>query len=111
MHLLRANANLDATAKELAEEEIKRLSHITKQTLTPHRGRKLPVVTKPTIVDDVCSMFHPQLVPAGIELRSNYVPRRSHCPCQRAAPGIQQPDQQWNRRHRAKRPNRDHGRE
>jgi len=77
MHLLRANANLDATAKELvelAEEEIKRLSHITKQTLAPHRESKLPIVTKlAAILDDVCSMFHPQLVTAGIELRRNYV--------------------------------------
>ena len=116
MHLLRANANLDATAKELvelAEEEIKRLSHITKQTLAPHRESKLPIVTKlAAILDDVCSMFHPQLVTAGIELRRNYVTQGEvTIPCQRVATGIQQPDQQCHRRYRARRPNRDHSRE
>ena len=68
MHLLRANPNLDATAKELvelAEEEITRLSQLTKQTLAPHRESKLPVVTRlSSILDDGCAMFHPQLLAA-----------------------------------------------
>jgi protein-histidine pros-kinase len=77
MHLLRANPNLDATARELVElagEEISRLSHITKQTLAPHRESKLPVVTRlSSILDDVCSMFQPQLLESGIEVKRNYV--------------------------------------
>jgi len=77
MHLLRANPNLDATAKELVElagEEITRLSQLTKQTLAPHRESKLPVVTRPSsILDDACAMFHPQLLAAGIEVKRNYV--------------------------------------
>jgi signal transduction histidine kinase len=59
MHLLRANPNLDATAKELVElagEEITRLSQLTKQTLAPHRESKLPVVTRlSSILDDACA--------------------------------------------------------
>jgi len=77
MHLLRANPNLDATAKELvelAEEEITRLSQLTKQTLAPHRESKLPVVTRlSSILDDACAMFHPQLLAAGIAVKRNYV--------------------------------------
>ena len=77
MHLLRANPNLDATAKEpveLAGEEITRLSHLTKQTLAPHRESKLPVVTRlSSILDDAFAMFHPQLLAARIEVKRNYV--------------------------------------
>jgi protein-histidine pros-kinase len=77
MHLLRANPNLDATAKELVElagEEITRLSQLTKQTLAPHRETKLPVVTRlSSILDDACAMFHPQLLAAGIVVKRNYV--------------------------------------
>jgi len=77
MHLLRANPNLDATARELVElagEEITRLSELTKQTLAPHRRSKLPVVTRlSSILDDACAMFHPQLLAAGIELKRNYL--------------------------------------
>jgi len=76
MHLLRANPNLDATARELVElagEEISRLSHITKQTLAPHRESKLPVVTNlSAILDDACAMFQPQFHACGIEVKRNY---------------------------------------
>lgn len=75
--MLRANPNLDATAKELVElagEEITRLSQLTKQTLAPHRESRLPVVTRlSSILDDARAMFHPQLLAAGIEVKRNYV--------------------------------------
>ena len=77
MHLLRANPNLDATARELvglAGEEITRLSQSTKQTLAPHRESKLPVVTKLSVIlDDTCAMFQPQLHASSIEVKRNYV--------------------------------------
>jgi len=76
MHLLRANPNLDATAKELvelAEGEIGRLSQLTRQTLAPHREARLPVVTKlSAILDDVCGVFQPRFASAGIDVRRNY---------------------------------------
>jgi PAS domain S-box-containing protein len=77
MHLLAANPNLDPTARELvelAEEEIRRLSHLTKQTLAPHRESKLPIVTRlSSILDDACAMYEPQLLEAGIEVKRNYL--------------------------------------
>ena len=58
---------------ELAEEETKRLSQLTRRTLAPHRETKLPVVTKlSAILDDVCSLFQPQFQAAGIEVRRDY---------------------------------------
>jgi PAS domain S-box-containing protein len=76
MHLLRANPNLDATAKELvelAEGELARLASIARQTLAPHRETKLPVVTRLSeILDDVCAVFRPQLQAAGIGVQCSY---------------------------------------
>lgn len=76
MHLLRANPNLDVTARELvelAEAEISRLSSITRQTLAPHRDSKLPVVTKlSAVLDDVCVVFRRQLEDAEVRVVRNY---------------------------------------
>jgi protein-histidine pros-kinase len=76
MHLLKTNPNLDETAKELvvlAEEEIRRLSKLTKQTLAPHRETNLPVAIKmTTVLDDVCSLFQGKLQVAKIEVRRKY---------------------------------------
>ena len=76
MHLLRANPNLDATARqlvELAQGEVARLSGIARQTLAPHRETKLPVVTRVSqILDDVCAVFRPQLQAVGIGVQRDY---------------------------------------
>jgi signal transduction histidine kinase len=65
MHLLRTNANLDEPAKEpveQAEEEIARLSKLTKQGLAPHRETDLPAAMKmTTVLDDVCSLLQGKL--------------------------------------------------
>jgi protein-histidine pros-kinase len=76
MHLLRGNASLDETAKELvelAESEVMRLSNLTRQTLAPHRESPQAVDSKASqICDDVCALFQPQFRKAGIELRRDY---------------------------------------
>lgn len=76
MHLLRTNANLDEPAKEpveQAEEEIARLSKLTKQRLAPHRETDLPAAMKmTTVLDDVCSLLQGKLQVAKIEVRRKY---------------------------------------
>lgn len=76
MHLLKKSSSLDAEAAELvdlAEREVSRLSNISRQTLTPHRETKLPVVTKLSeLLDDVCAMYRPRLQAAKIEVERNY---------------------------------------
>jgi protein-histidine pros-kinase len=77
MHLLRKSPSLDGEASELvdlAEREVRRLSNLSRQTLSPHRETKLPVVTKlAELLDDICAMYKPRLQAARIELKRNYV--------------------------------------
>jgi len=76
MHLLKQNSSLDEDSAELvdlAEREVRRLSNISRQTLTPHRETKLPVVTKLSeLLDDVCAMYRPRLQTAKIEVERNF---------------------------------------
>jgi protein-histidine pros-kinase len=76
MHLLRANATLDESARELvelAESEIIRLSNLARQTLAQHRESPQMAESRVTkVLDDVCSLFQKQLHSAGIELRRDY---------------------------------------
>jgi PAS domain S-box-containing protein len=76
MHLLRKSPSLDTDASELvdlAEREVRRLSNLSRQTLSPHRETKLPVVTKLSeLLDDICAMYKPRLQAAKIKLERNY---------------------------------------
>ena len=58
---------------ELAEQEVLRLTTITRQTLAPHREAKHPAITKLSeLLDDVVAIFHPRLESANIEVRRKY---------------------------------------
>jgi protein-histidine pros-kinase len=76
MHLLKKSPSLDNDASELvdlAEREVRRLANLSRQTLSPHRETKLPVVTKLSeLLDDICAMYRPRLQAAKIELERNY---------------------------------------
>jgi len=76
MHLLRQSPSLDADATELvdlAEREVRRLANLSRQTLSPHRETKLPVVTKLSdLLDDVCAMYRPRLQAMKIALEKRY---------------------------------------
>jgi PAS domain S-box-containing protein len=76
MHLLKKSPSLDENAAELvdlAQREVLRLSNISRQTLSPHRETKLPVVTKVSeLMDDVCAMYRPRLQAAKIEIERHY---------------------------------------
>jgi PAS domain S-box-containing protein len=76
MHLLRKSPSLDTDASELvdlAEREVRRLSNLSRQTLSLHRETKLPVVTKLSeLLDDICAMYKPRLQAAKIKLERNY---------------------------------------
>jgi signal transduction histidine kinase len=76
LHLLRSKPGLGQSAQELlrlAEQEVGRLTNISRQTLAPHRETKLPVVTHISeILDDVCSVFGPKLESGNIRVERQY---------------------------------------
>jgi signal transduction histidine kinase len=76
MHLLKKNSTLDSDGTELvelAEQEVRRLANISRQTLAPHREPKFPVVTKLSeLLDDVCAVYHPRFQSAKIKVERNY---------------------------------------
>ncbi len=76
LHLLGVNPTLDDSGREMVEAarlEVGRLSHLSRQTLAPHRETKLPVVTKVSeLLDDVVDTLHRRLETAHIEVRREY---------------------------------------
>ncbi len=76
LHLLRSNPTLNDSGMkmvEAAEEEVLRLSHLSRQTLAPHRETKLPVVTKISeLLDEVLATLQRKLEISHIELRREY---------------------------------------
>ncbi len=76
LHLLKAEPELGQSASELvqlAEQEVGRLSNLSRETLAPHRETKLPVVTKVSqLLDDVLATVHRRLESAQIEVRRQY---------------------------------------
>jgi signal transduction histidine kinase len=76
LHLLAGKPGLGASARELvhlAEQDVLRLTNISRQTLAPHRETKFPVVTKVAeLLDDVVSMLERKLQSAHITLHRNY---------------------------------------
>ena len=75
-HLLRGNASLDEEARfyaQLAADEIARLAHVTKQTLSFYRESELPVaVTLSEILDNVLELQARRLQMNGIILEKQY---------------------------------------
>jgi signal transduction histidine kinase len=76
LYLIQSTAKLDDRNSQLlnlAQEEVRRITTITRQTLAPYRQAKWPVVTNITeLLDDVCSMFQQRIQLARIELVRNY---------------------------------------
>jgi PAS domain S-box-containing protein len=76
-YLLRHNPSLDDDGKriaDLAEEELKRVSHITRQTLTFYREAKAPMaVSVIELLDDVIGVQEGMLQNARIYVEKKYV--------------------------------------
>jgi signal transduction histidine kinase len=76
IYLLRMEPGLGDGAMELlesAEEEVSRLTHISRQTLAPHREAKRPVATNiAVLLDDAVALFQRKLESAKINVHRNY---------------------------------------
>jgi len=75
-YLLRAHPSLNQEARQLAdlaEQELQRMSHITRQTLSFYRESKQPVaVTMHTLVDDVLELQRREIQAKNIQVRRKY---------------------------------------
>ena len=76
-YLLRNHPSLDAEAQrcaEMAELELQRVSHITRQTLSFYRESKYPIpVHLPELLDDVLGLQDRALKTSRIELRKKFL--------------------------------------
>jgi PAS domain S-box-containing protein len=74
--LLRNHPSLDEDARQcaaLAEQELQRVSHITRQTLSFYRESKTPIaVTLTELLDDVVGLQERQLQNSRIQLQKRY---------------------------------------
>jgi len=74
--LLRNHPSLDDDARHcaaLAEQELQRVSHITRQTLSFYRESKTPIaVTLTELLDDVVGLQERQVLNSRIKLRKRY---------------------------------------
>jgi PAS domain S-box-containing protein len=75
-YLLRSHPSLDSEAQyyaELAEKELARASHITRQTLSFYRESKQPIpVSLPEVIDNVLELQQRALQSGGITLQKRY---------------------------------------
>ncbi len=75
-YLLRNHPSLSGEARafaNLAEEELQRVSHITRQTLSFYRESKQPIpVSLPQLLDDVLELQHRAFVANHITVRREY---------------------------------------
>ena len=75
--LLRNHPSLDDEARHcatLAEQELQRVSHITRQTLSFYRESKTPIaVTLTELLDDVLGLQERQVLNSHIKLRMRYL--------------------------------------
>jgi signal transduction histidine kinase len=75
-YLLRAHPSLNNEAKQLAdlaEQELQRMSHITRQTLSFYRESKQPIpVTLHSLVDDVLELQRREILSKNIDVRKKY---------------------------------------
>ena len=76
LYLVRNHPSLDDTARhfaDIAEQELQRVSHITRQTLSFYRESKQPIpVSLPELLDDVLELQERALVSSRIQLRKTY---------------------------------------
>jgi PAS domain S-box-containing protein len=76
-YLLRNHASLDEEARhyaELAEQELERVSHIARQTLSFYRESKQPIsVLMPELLEDVLALQERALKDSHIEVRKKYL--------------------------------------
>jgi len=77
LYLVRNHPSLDDTARhfaDMAEQELQRVSHITRQTLSFYRESKQPIpVSIPELLDDVLELQERALTSARIQLRKRYL--------------------------------------
>ena len=76
LYLVRNHPSLDDTARhfaDIAEQELQRVSHITRQTLSFYRESKQPIpVSLPELLDDVLELQERALVSSHIHLKKTY---------------------------------------
>ncbi|HKF50111.1 MAG TPA: ATP-binding protein [Terracidiphilus sp.] len=76
LYLVRNHPSLDDTARhfaDVAEQELQRVSHITRQTLSFYRESKQPIaVNLPELLDDVLDLQDRALTNSRIRLRKRY---------------------------------------
>ena len=76
-YLLRNHASLDEEARhyaDLAEQELERVSHIARQTLSFYRESKQPIsVLMPELLEDVLALQERALKDSHIEVRKKYL--------------------------------------
>ena len=76
-YLLRTHASLDDDARqiaEMAEQQLERVSHITRQTLSFYRESKQPVAIPVTdLLEDVLALQDTMLRSSGIKLKKDYL--------------------------------------
>ncbi len=76
VYLLQHNESLDSTAREcvnIAEEELRRAAHVTRQMLAFHRHSSNPVpVSVPELLDDVSKLYVPLARSNGIAVVKRY---------------------------------------
>jgi PAS domain S-box-containing protein len=76
LYLVRNHPSLDDTARhfaDMAEQELQRVSHITRQTLSFYRESKQPIpVNLPELLDDVLELQDRALIANKITLRKRY---------------------------------------
>jgi PAS domain S-box-containing protein len=77
LYLVRNHPSLDDTARhfaDMAEQELQRVSHITRQTLSFYRESKQPIpVNLPELLDDVLELQARALIASKITLRKRYL--------------------------------------
>jgi|SRR6266567_3251284 len=77
LYLVRNHPSLDDTARhfaDMAEQELQRVSHITRQTLSFYRESKQPIpVNLPELLDDVLELQERALTTARIQVRKRYL--------------------------------------
>jgi two-component system, NtrC family, sensor kinase len=77
-YLLRGHSSLDNDARQiasLAEQQLERVSHITRQTLSFYRESKQPIaIPVRDLIDDVLALQESMLRGSGIHVKKDYSP-------------------------------------
>ena len=107
-YLLRNHPSLDDDARhfaDVAEQELQRVCHITRQTLSFYRESKQPIaVNLPEMLDDVLELQDRTLAKNRIRLSKHYLVSAGGAGLPGgAAPGVSQPDRQRHPGHARRR--------